>query len=82
MALCKASKDGTSQFMNCMRLKQSFELLDKPVLLCNKVIHTCIWPPICFLLSFLQEEDNEGPFVELEEDENEPSENEIVMEDC
>ena len=81
MALSKASKNGTSRFVNCTRLKQNFELLDKPVSLCNKVIYTCISPPISFLLSFLQEED-EDPFEELEEDEDELSENDIVTEDC
>ena len=34
------------------------------------------------LLSGADEEDEEDPFVELEEDEDELSENEIVMEDC
>ena len=34
------------------------------------------------LLSGADEEDDEDPFAELEEDEDELSENEIVMEDC
>ena len=41
MALIKASKDETSRFVNCTRLKQNFELLDKPVLICNKAIYAC-----------------------------------------
>ena len=34
------------------------------------------------LLSGADEEDDEDPFAELKEDEDELSENEIVMEDC
>ena len=41
MALRRASKDETSQSVNCTRLKQNFELLDKPLSLCNKAIHEC-----------------------------------------
>ena len=51
MALSKASKDDTSQFVNCMRLKQNFELLDKPVSFCNKTIHTCRLQSVSSFLS-------------------------------
>ena len=51
MALSKASKDGTSRFVNCTRLKQNLELLDKPVSLCNKAIHACHLQSISSFLS-------------------------------
>ena len=51
MALSKASKDETSRFVNCTRLKQNFELLDKPVSLCNKAIHACRLQSVSSFLS-------------------------------
>ena len=52
MALSKASKDEKSRFVNCTRLKQNFELLDKPVLLYNKAIHACRLQSVSSFLSY------------------------------
>ena len=51
MALSNVSKAETSRFMNFTRMKQNFELLDKPVLLCNKVIHACRLQSVSSFLS-------------------------------
>ena len=70
MALSTASKDGTSRFVNCRRLKRNFELLDN------------VTSATARLLSRADKEDAEDPFAELEEDEYDLRVNEVVMEDC
>ena len=52
MTLNKASKDETSRFVDCTRLKQNFKLLGKPVSLCNKAIHACRLQSVSSFLSW------------------------------